>query len=281
MNHFYPHSGGHLFYRKRIEWLFLRLKVMEQDPLFVHLTARTIVYATPRSSTTWWFVVVVLVLLIFCTLNLTCSRRSDISREYGAKRRGAKKKKNTTKQTKKQRKKRKEERKETPLPPPPLFFSLLTFLSAGPAIWVPGTGYSKLPFNGPTVPVPLVTFSFWTTERIIFYACPTVEKFLPIWKKKLWLFYCIWYDGGQKTTAFSLCCRATWRKWGTTLRQKCSFHVEARLHNSRPREALVFFTLRANLACKICLSKFRVRKYAKLLLLLLLLICLHVEGQLR
>ena len=94
-------------------------------------------------------------------------------------------KQNTTKQTKKQRKKRKEERKETPLPPPPLFFSLLTFLSAGPAIWVPGTGYSKLPFNGPTVPVPLVTFSFWTTERIIFYACPTVEKFLPIWKKKL------------------------------------------------------------------------------------------------
>ena len=93
MNHFYPHSGGHLFYRKRIEWLFLRLKVMEQDPLFVHLTAPTIVYATPRSSTTWQFVVVALVLLIFCTLNLTCSRRSDISREYGAKRRGAKKNK--------------------------------------------------------------------------------------------------------------------------------------------------------------------------------------------
>lgn len=96
MNHFYPHSGEHLFYRKRIEWLFLRLKVMEQDPLFVHLTAPTIVYATPRSSTTWQFVVVALVLLIFCTLNLTCSRRSDISREYGAKRRGAKKKQNTT-----------------------------------------------------------------------------------------------------------------------------------------------------------------------------------------
>ena len=221
MNHFYPHSGEHLFYRKRIEWLFLRLKVMEQDPLFVHLTAPTIVYATPRSSTTWQFVVVALVLLIFCTLNLTCSRRSDISREYGAKRRRAKKTKHNT-------------------------------------------------------------TSFWTTERIVFYACSTPEKFLPIWKKKLWLFYCIWYDDGQKTTAFFLlCCRATWRKLGTTLRQKCSFHVEARLHNSRPREALVFLTLRANVADKICLSKFRVRKYAKLLLLLLLLICLHVEEQLR
>ena len=146
MNHFYPHSGEHLFYGKRIEWLFLRLKVMEQDPLFVHLTAPTIVYATPRSSTTWQFVVVALVLLIFCTLNLTCSRRSDISREYGAKRRGEKKAKQN-KQKKKERKKRKEEKKETPLPPPPLFFSLLTFLSAGLAIWVPGTGYSKLPFN--------------------------------------------------------------------------------------------------------------------------------------
>ena len=133
MNHFYPHSREHLFYRKRIEWLFLRLKVMEQDPLFVHLTARTIVYTTPRSSTTWRFVVVVLVLLIFCTLNLTCSRRSDISREYGAKRRGAKKKKqSTTKQTKKQRKKRKEERKETPLPPPRCFFPCLLFLALAP-----------------------------------------------------------------------------------------------------------------------------------------------------
>ena len=141
MNHFYPHSGEHLFYGKRIEWLFLRLKVMEQDPLFVHLTAPTIVYATPRSSTTWQFVVVALVLLIFCTLNLTCSRRSDISREYGAKRRGAKKNKTQ------QNKQKKKERKETPLPPPPLFFSLLTFLRASPAIWVPGTGYSKLPFN--------------------------------------------------------------------------------------------------------------------------------------
>ena len=119
---------------------------MEQDPLFVHLTAPTIVHATPRSSTTWRFVVFALVLLIFCTLNLTCSRRSDISREYDAKRRGEKKAKQN-KQKKKERKKRKEERKETPLPPPPLFFSLLTFLSAGPAIWVPGTGYSKLPFN--------------------------------------------------------------------------------------------------------------------------------------
>ena len=146
MNHFYPHSGEHLFYGKRIEWLFLRLKVMEQDPLFVHLTAPTIVYATPRSSTTWRFVVVALVLLIFCTLNLTCSRRSDINREYGAKRRGEKRTKQN-KQKKKERKKRKEEKKETPLPPPPLLFSLLTFLRASPAIWVPGTGYSKLPFN--------------------------------------------------------------------------------------------------------------------------------------
>lgn len=143
MNHFYPHSGEHLFYSKRIEWLFLRLKVMEKDPLFVHLTAPTIVYATPRSSTTWRFVVVALVLLIFCTLNLTCCRRSDISREYGAKRRGEKE----TKQTKNERKKRKEEKKATPLPPPPLFFSLLTFLRASPAIWVPGTGFSKWPFN--------------------------------------------------------------------------------------------------------------------------------------
>lgn len=141
MNHFYPHSGEHPFYSKRIEWLFLRLMVMEKDPLFVHLTAPTIVYATPRSSTTWRFVA--LLLLIFCTLNLTCCRRSDISREYGAKRRGEKE----TKQTKNERKKRKEEKKATPLPPPPLFFSLLTFLRASPAIWVPGTGFSKWPFN--------------------------------------------------------------------------------------------------------------------------------------
>ena len=119
---------------------------MEQDPLFVHLTAPTIVYATPRSSTTWRFVVVALVLLIFCTLNLTCSRRSDINREYGAKRRGEKRTKQNE-QKKKERKKRKEEKKETPLPPPPLLFSLLTFLRASPAIWVPRTGYSKLPFN--------------------------------------------------------------------------------------------------------------------------------------
>lgn len=82
---------------------------MEQDPLFVHLTAPTIVYATPRSSTTWRFVVVALVLLIFCTLNLTCSRRSDISREYGAKRRGEKKAKQN-KQKKKERKKREKKR---------------------------------------------------------------------------------------------------------------------------------------------------------------------------
>ena len=132
MNHFYPHSGGHLFYRKRIEWLFLRLKVMEQDPLFVHLTARTIVYATPRSSTTWWFVVVVLVLLIFCTLNLTCSRRSDISREYGAKRRGAKKKK--TQQNKPKNKERKERKREKKLPylHPRCFFPCLLFLALAP-----------------------------------------------------------------------------------------------------------------------------------------------------
>lgn len=127
MNHFYPHSGEHLFYGKRIEWLFLRLKVMEQDPLFVHLTAPTIVYATPRSSTTWQFVVVALVLLIFCTLNLTCSRRSDISREYGAKRRGEKK----AKQNKQKKKERKEKKREKKLPylHPRCFFPCLLFLA--------------------------------------------------------------------------------------------------------------------------------------------------------
>ena len=112
----------------------------------MYLTAPTIVYVTPRSSTTWWFVVVVLVLLIFCTLNLTCSRRSDVSRECGAKRRGEEKTKQN-KTNKKKRKKRKEEKKEAPLPPPSLFFSLLTFLRASHAIWVPGKGYSKWPFN--------------------------------------------------------------------------------------------------------------------------------------
>ena len=62
-------------------------------------------------------------------------------------RKGGGKKQNKTKQTKKERKKRKEEKKETPQPPPPLIFSLLTFLRVSPANWVPGTGYSKLPFS--------------------------------------------------------------------------------------------------------------------------------------
>ena len=130
MNHFYPHSGEHLFYGKRIEWLFLRLKVMEQDPLFVHLTAPTIVYATPRSSTTWQFVVVALVLLIFCTLNLTCSRRSDISREYGAKRRGEKK----AKQNKQKKKERKEKKRKKKLPylHPRCFFPYSLFFALAP-----------------------------------------------------------------------------------------------------------------------------------------------------
>ena len=84
---------------------------------------------------------------------------------------GGQKKQNTTKQTKKQRKKRKEERKETPLLP--------RYLGA----W---NRLLKITIQcRPTVPVPLVTLSFWTTERIVFYACPTPEKFLPIWKKKL------------------------------------------------------------------------------------------------
>ena len=56
---------------------------------------------------------------------------------------------------------------------------------------------------------------------------------------------------------------------GQKQRQKCSFHVPVRLHNSRPGKRLFFFfTLRANFACKMCLSKFRVRNYALLLLLL-------------
>ena len=132
MNHFYPHSGEHLFYRKRIEWLFLRLKVMEQDPLFVHLTAPTIVYATPRSSTTWRFVVVALVLLIFCTLNLTCSRRSDISREYGAKRRGAKKTKHNKTNKKRKKEKKRREKRNSPTSTPAVFFPCLLFLALAP-----------------------------------------------------------------------------------------------------------------------------------------------------
>ena len=106
---------------------------MEQDPLFVHLTAPTIVYATARSGTTWRFVVVALVLLIFCTLNLTWSRRSDISREYGAKRRGAKKTKHN-KTNKKRKKERKEKKREKKLPylHPRCFFPYSLFFALTP-----------------------------------------------------------------------------------------------------------------------------------------------------
>ena len=64
-------------------------------------------------------------------------------------------------------------------------------------------------------------------------------------------------------------------------RQKCSFHVPVPLHNSRPRARLSFFfsLLGQTSPVKYVLSKFRVRKYAKLLLLLLM--CLHVEEKLR
>ena len=79
-----------------------------------------------------WFVVVVLVLLIFCTLNLTCSRRSDISRDYGAKRRGEKKTKQNKTNKKKKERKEKKRKKKLPYLHPRCFFPYSLFFALAP-----------------------------------------------------------------------------------------------------------------------------------------------------
>ena len=126
-----------------------------------------------------------LVLLIFCTINLTCSRRSDISREYGAKRRGEKKAKQNKTNKKRKKEKKRREKRNSPTSTPAVFFPT-HFFSRQPRYLGAWNRLLKITLQfSATVPVPLVTLSFWTTERIVFYACLTPEKVLPIWKKNL------------------------------------------------------------------------------------------------
>ena len=117
MNHFYPHSGEHLFYRKTV----FKTKGNGIRPPFRVLNCTN---NSLRNTKIQYHLTVCrccVGAIDILNSNLTCSRRSDISRKYGAKRRGEKTKQNKTNKKRKKEKKRREKR-NSPTSTPADFF---------------------------------------------------------------------------------------------------------------------------------------------------------------